>query len=189
MNRIRAFLAIELPASIKQEIQSFQNVLRENTHGISWVKSSNLHITLKFLGDIDSGQQQAISAILPDICLKSAPFSIRIEKTGFFPNANRPRILWVGCSDSEHQLEHIFTSIDRALTDIGFTHENRPFSPHLTIGRVKQPHSMGTIVTKMQKSTDFSAGQFQASAVKLIKSQLHPGGARYTPLAVFQLGK
>ena len=189
MNQIRAFLAIELPASIKREIQLFQNKLQENGQGISWVKVSNLHITLKFLGDIDWNQQQAITTILPEVCRNLLPFSISVAKTGFFPNIKRPRVLWVGCSNSKNKLVQVFTAIDSSLADIGFEPEKRLFSPHLTIGRIKQLESTALLVSQMQKNSDFSAGRFQVSEIKLIKSQLHPSGAIYTPLAEFQLGK
>ncbi|MCK5738100.1 RNA 2',3'-cyclic phosphodiesterase [bacterium] len=189
MNLIRAFLAIEIPVSIKQGIGAFQDELRESGHGVSWVKAANLHITLKFLGNIDWNQRRAIIAALPEVCQNYDPFSIRVKETGVFPNVKQPRIFWVGCSDSKNILGQIFLSIDKALTDIGFEPEARPFSPHLTIGRIKQPYSTGILVSQMQKNTFFSAGQFQASSVKLIKSELHPGGAIYTPIAEFQLGK
>lgn len=188
MEQIRTFIAIEIPASIQQQIALLQNRLKSVGGGISWVKTNNIHLTLKFLGDVPANLMQQVIEATEKACGEIKSFNLEIKGTGFFPDMKRPRVVWVGCEENSGSLQKIHQNLDLLLSNIGFKKESRRFSPHLTIGRVKDQRKIGDILNLMQQ-VPFKTEQFVASEVIVMKSQLHPAGSIYTPLAKIKLEK
>ncbi len=188
MEQIRTFIAIEIPASIQQQIALLQNRLKSVGEGISWVKTNNIHLTLKFLGDVPVNLMQQVIEATEKACADLKSFNLEIAGTGFFPDAKRPRVLWVGCEEKSGTLQKIHQNLDLVLSNLGFEKQSRRFSPHLTIGRVKDPRKLGDIPHLMQQMP-FVTDKFVASEVIVMKSQLHPAGSIYTPLAKIKIEK
>lgn len=187
MASIRTFIAIEIPSNIQRKIEVFQSILRDiKPRGISWVKVKNIHLTLKFLGDVERSQIDAINSAVAKACEEQPAFSISVDETGFFPNHQRPRVIWIGCRDKEKQLVKLHSLIDIELAKLGFEKENRQFSPHLTIGRVKDNQGLSRVV-QVVNASHFSGGLFQVQKILVLRSQLHPTGSIYTPLGEIDL--
>lgn len=185
MEKVRAFIAIEIPDEIQHQITEVQTGFKPLASGVSWVKSQNIHLTLKFLGDIPVHQVAAVAECVTEACTVIQPFEILIQGTGFFPNSRRPRVVWIGCRYPE-ALKKLHSGIDQNLAELGFEKETRKFSPHLTIARVKSIKNIDALI-KAVRETDFTGGEFRVNEVVVMKSQLHPAGSIYTPLAQIAL--
>jgi len=183
--KIRCFAAIEIPNDIKQEIDLYVQNLKEIAPEIKWVKARSLHITIKFLGEIEPDLCDSVKTSLDGISDVASSFKIKISDSGAFPNYNRPRVVWLGLSPSPGDaLFNIFKWIDNNLSDLGFEKEKRKFSPHLTIGRIKYPGNFSSLFDYMNNNK-IGEYEFNVSQVVLMQSQLHPTGAKYTPLKIY----
>jgi len=175
---MRAFIAIDLEPEIKTALQALVRGLQSARADIRWVNAGGMHLTLKFLGPIDDGQAARIKDILTGIARVHAPFPLRLEGTGAFPGDKSPRVLWVGAS-SEPALLALQDEIDVALEAEGFERERRPFTPHLTIGRVKGPDRVGKAMLELEKHKTDAFGAMTVRKVALFESILRPEGAEY----------
>ena len=186
MEKIRTFIAIEIPLEIHRQIADLQASLRQENAKIPWTKPENIHLTLKFIGDVESSQIEPISAAVRTACQTISPFQISVNEAGCFPNPNNPRVLWVGCKGESETLFTLQKNIENALSDIGFKKEKRKYSAHLTIGRVKSNFGIKPVINKMEAS-NFEGGSFMVKCVNIMKSVLHPHGAIYTVLSKIDL--
>ncbi len=185
MPTIRIFIAIEIPDSIQTKIAQLQEELKQSGEHISWTKASNIHLTLKFLGDVEETLLPEMNNSLGLICSKQAAFSFTIKNLGFFPNTRRARVLWAGIFNPGQQLAELTKKVEECLIQFGFSKENRKFNPHLTIGRVKSPLRISFI--EKIKGKSFFGGKITVGEIVVIKSDLKPTGAVYTPLVKIKL--
>jgi 2'-5' RNA ligase len=183
---IRAFIAIELSPGIQSQLDEIQKQLRNqiNDHAIHWVRSQNIHLTLKFLGDVSITNLDDLKNILADEAIKHEPFEITIGNLGAFPNNNHPRVIWVGVQ-APLNLNSLQHNLELQLEKLGFAREERSFSPHLTLGRITrnitdfERHS----VTEVLNATRIGfLGAVRVNAIHLFKSDLLPSGAVYSRL-------
>lgn len=181
MPAIRTFIAIEIPDSVQTKIAQLQDELKQEREHISWPRAQNIHLTLKFLGDVEESLLPDIIKELTSVCTTQTPFDFEIKNLGCFPSFKRARVLWVGIDSPGQQLAGLAKKIEAGLIQFGFSKENRKFNPHLTIGRVRSPLS-NNFVDKI-KEISFFGGKITAEEVAAIKSDLKPTGAVYTPLA------
>lgn len=177
---IRAFIALELPQEIKQAIADYVTPLRALDKGVSWTKAENVHLTLKFLGDTPKQQIEKVAAALREICASFAPIAAEIAGAGVFPNEHRPRVLWIGMKESSGKLAELAQRIESECRRLGFEKEERAFTPHLTIGRVKEGKAAN--VVKALRESPFPARQIVFEECVLMKSELHAKGSIYTAL-------
>ena len=142
---IRTFVAIELSDEIKRVLSELMESLREkDIREVRLVRPEGVHLTLKFLGDIPVGKVDAVKEALS--CVTShAPFELDLDGTGVFPNERKPRVLWVGIKGDMAPLNALQSDVENALEGIGFRRERRDFSPHLTIGRIRDTASEGIV--------------------------------------------
>ncbi|MCX5837113.1 MAG: RNA 2',3'-cyclic phosphodiesterase [Deltaproteobacteria bacterium] len=181
---IRAFLALDPPEEILREIARVQNRLQKLIHGdVRWVRPESIHLTLKFFGDISENAVANISAAAGKAAAAVGPFDLAIGGAGVFPDMNRPRIIWLGMNGDVVRLLTFQQELERALQEIGFPREERPFRPHLTLGRIKSPKGLIGLEEALGKGETHTAGRFVASGLSLFKSDLTPRGAIYTRLA------
>lgn len=192
MNTIRTFIAIELPQAVLEAIGRAQDWLKQETPEglVRWVQPQGIHLTLKFLGDTPANQIITIGEALQAACAGHSPFMLSIGGLGCFPDLKRPRVVWVGVAEPGGHLKRLQGAVERAISPLGFPTENRPFSPHLTLGRVKEGRTdalraLGECVTRL--SARVQMGEVHVTSVSLIRSDLLPGGAVYTPLACAEL--
>ena len=186
MSLLRAFIAVEIPPEIYQAIETKMAFLRSalNTSLVRWVPSTNIHLTLKFLGDTSPTNVELLAQMLSVETDQHQVFEIEFGGLGAFPNPKRPRVIWIGIQ-APAGLEALQHGIEAASAKLGYPVEKRPFSPHLTIGRVKQNiHASGMqkIRTTLEETQVGSLGTAQITAVHLFKSDLKPTGAVYTKL-------
>jgi len=182
---IRSFIAIEIPDFIRSQVADLQDEMRRLHSHVSWVAPRNIHVTMKFLGNIQESLVLQIGNILGEVSSRTRPFEITIENLGFFPNPRRPRVLWVGVTDRQQRLKSLFQEIEKGLLPLGFMREKRGFTPHLTIGRVRNSRGINEVVDKM-RSYHFPSQSFAAKEAVLLKSTLKPTGAVYEALGRFE---
>ncbi|MBO9368419.1 MAG: RNA 2',3'-cyclic phosphodiesterase [Chloroflexi bacterium] len=186
MEPLRLFIAIELPLALLQEIDRVVAPLRLRIPGelIRWVPYQNIHLTLKFLGEVSPSNVELICQAMAQEASRHSPFMLTIEGWGVFPELKRPRVLWIGIQ-APPELFRLQRGIDAITQRLGYLSEERSFTPHLTIGRVRaqaSPEEIALIRSSLQSfSLDFK-DSFTVNAIHLIKSDLQPQGARYTRL-------
>ncbi|OGP90478.1 MAG: 2'-5' RNA ligase [Deltaproteobacteria bacterium RBG_19FT_COMBO_43_11] len=183
---IRAFLAIEPPGDILQAVSGLQEKLKQEITGkISWTRPQGNHITLKFFGNIDKDDIKNICAVVEKQIALVPPLSLIIEKMGVFPDARRPRVLWLGSTGDVAKLTTLQLGMESDFEGIGFERGNRPFRAHLTLGRIKIPREITGISEALNKYGDFTVGEFSCKELILFQSKLMPQGAVYTELRKF----
>lgn len=186
MSVIRAFIAIDLTPEILQRLEQLSVHLKTCLEGvpIRWVPVENIHLTLKFLGDVSLANVEILKKILQTEVSNHHSFEISVGGLGAFPSPRRPRVVWVGV-EAPAELTAVQNGVEGAMAHIGYSREERPFSPHLTLGRVSRN---ATSLDERQIGEAIEAiklgflGIARVQEVHLYKSELHPNGAMYTRL-------
>ena len=186
MAKIRIFIAFELPEAQKASLRNLQSELKKQGGNVRWVRPEGIHLTLKFLGDVDENQIDEIDTATKNAANDIAAMKIQIKGTGAFPNFRRPRVFWVGVNEPSGNLSALADEIEEQLAQVGFQKEQRAFKPHLTLGRVKDSRGLDTVIKHIQ-TEEFDGGSFTAHKLVLMQSQLKPTGAEYTPLRTIEL--
>jgi RNA 2',3'-cyclic 3'-phosphodiesterase len=186
MSVIRAFIAIEISNEIQSRLEQVSSQLKQRLEGlpIRWVVVENIHLTLKFLGDVSLANLDILKKILVSVCTGYHPFEISAGGLGAFPNTHRPRVIWTGL-EAPADLTALQHSIDMESARLGYAREERPFFPHLTLGRVSRnatPVQVRTIAKVVEEFQVGFLGAARVNAVHLYQSDLKPGGAIYTCL-------
>jgi RNA 2',3'-cyclic 3'-phosphodiesterase len=187
---IRSFVAIEVEDPARAAIVAYLAVLRENIAGIAWTPPENLHVTLKFLGSVAPERLHALAEPLATLAAAWPTFVVTFTGVGAFPGATRPRVLWIGAHAPE--LEPLARGVDVASIVAGLAAEDRPYHPHVTLGRVratKVPRGNASDAAAMRAALAADRrrelGVSDARALVLFRSDTGPAGARHTPLARF----
>jgi 2'-5' RNA ligase len=194
MNTIRAFIAIELTQTILAQLSAVQSQLKAALPAgcVRWVRPEGTHLTLKFLGDVPGAQSEAIKSALALAASTVPAFSLEAGELGCFPNLRRPSVVWVGIQEPSGALVRLQRAVESAIAPLGYPSEKRPFSPHLTLGRVSRqarPGDLRRLGEYVESASIGRLGQMTASEVALIQSQLKPSGAEYTTLMRAPLGQ
>lgn len=183
---IRAFLAIDPSQEVLDEVGRIQERFKKTIQGdIRWVRPEGIHLTLKFFGYVSEADIANISQVVKNNIINIKPFTLNIRRAGVFPSINRARVLWLGMDGDIDVLIRLQKEIDTELQKYGFEVENRPFSPHLTLARIKEPKGLIGLAKIMEKSEEYTAGSFSIGGLNLFKSTLTPKGAIYTKLEYF----
>ena len=185
---IRSFLAIELPKPILRKIEEVQGELRLTHADVRWVNPEKIHLTLKFFGNIEELRIDPIFKSIEEPIRNTHPFSLKVKGVGAFPQLKNPRVIWMGLVDGREVLISFQKQIETQLEKIGFQPEDRPFHPHLTLGRMRSSRGKEELVGGMEKHREEEFGDFQIERVVLFKSDLKPTGPIYTPLREMKLG-
>lgn len=182
---IRTFVCIEIPDSIKARIAELQDSLRPIKTSVSWTKPSNIHLTLKFLGGVSASRIERVGKAVERAAVGISPFEVEVSGAGCFPSPRSPRVLWVGLSRIPDELRKLYASLEEELEQIGFEREKRRLSPHLTIGRIREPRNAQLIAEGLTEA-GFDHEAFVATEVTVMRSDLKPTGSIYTPQAVIK---
>jgi len=153
----------------------------------TWSRDANLHLTLKFLGEIPQTSVPDISTAASRAVAGIAPFSIRLEQTGAFPKQGQPRVLWVATNDSSGKLSELHARLEDELATAGFARDDRPFHPHLTVARLRQPRHARTLAAA-HKELEFEPAEIAVSELLVIRSELSSEGSQYTVVSRHALG-
>lgn len=186
---LRCFLAIELPESILNRIGEVQRALKSSKADVRWVNPENIHLTLKFFGNIEEFQIESIVKSIEEPIRTTSPISIAVQGIGAFPGLKNPRVIWVGLNDERKELVPFQNRLERELEKVGFQPEDRPFHPHLTLGRMRSNQGKDELVRGMERYREEEFGNFQVERVVLFKSDLRPTGPIYTVLREIRLGR
>jgi len=188
---IRSFIAIELPGELVKQLKDFQAALKPpGGYPAKWVDPASMHLTLKFLGNVDVKGLAAVKDETGVAISSSRRFHLVTGRTGFFPDHRRPRVFWLGLEGDIDALVALQRTIDESMSKLGYARENRPFTAHLTLARLREESS---IDDRMDFARTVQAQVFQppcnieVNSVALMRSQLTPRGAIYTRLAEFGL--
>lgn len=183
---MRVFVACELAPSVRQGIAVLQDDWRASIPSARWVRAENLHLTLRFVGDVEERTVDALRSSLEIVARAAAPFRYSLRGGGCFPNPKRARVLWVGVDPVADALRSLQQAVERAVRDQGLPPDDRGFKPHLTIARFKTPpRSVAELIGRLG-GLDF--GGTKVSEIVLFESRLSPQGARYRAVGRFALG-
>jgi 2'-5' RNA ligase len=192
MEEVRCFIAIELPDGVKRGLRELQAQLKAGSSApVKWVDPANIHLTLKFLGNVAAGRINEISLAMTEAARGTSPLSLEVKELGVFPNPRRVQIVWVGLGGEVDKLARLQQRIESGLEKLGFPPEGRRFTPHLTLARVRdqatplEREKLGQLIAE----TEFAAAdKFTVDSVRLMKSQLTREGPIYTRLSSASLG-
>ena len=188
----RTFIALPLSPAITEKLADVQRLLRRGSpeRAAHWVEPTNIHATLFFLGDILPARQHPIEKALSVVARNVRPFVFDVQRLGVFPNVNRPRVIWVGVDEPTGQLALLHRVVNEAMESVGFQPEKRPFSPHLTVGRIRRRVSRDdarAVGEAVQQAEVGYLGEVPVERMIFFRSVLKSSGAVYTPLATFDL--
>lgn len=192
-NLIRAFVAVDLPEELRIRLGELIDRLsaRIGRGTVRWVRPQGIHLTLKFLGDVGAARTEEIAGAVRSVTERHRPFQVEVGGVGCFPGPGRPRVLWVGVKEPAGALAKLQGEVEAGLAALGFPREDRPFSPHLTLARVRREASpveaakAGAFVAGLPSEI---LGEVEVGRVTLFRSELRPAGPVYTALAVANLG-
>ena len=189
---MRLFVALEIPSAVRDNLAVLIEELRAadaaaTKNKARWVRAENLHVTLKFIGNVDAGKLDAIRAALGEVS-SSGIVELRFRGVGFFPNEKRPRVLWTGAVASPN-LASLAAEIDTRLEKPGIAREAREFAPHLTLARFDPPYISEKLRAAAQENAARAFGAVRTGEFHLFESKTRPTGAEYTRLSSFSFAK
>ena len=179
---IRTFVAVNIPEAIRAALAEAQGRLRAVPADVSWTALHNIHVTLKFLGEIGESGVARVGRALEAAAAGHAPFAVAVGGFGVFPPKGPPRVLWAGTLEGAAALVSLQASVERALAALAFPREARRFSPHLTLGRVRSPRNAADLVKAAADLGSEPLGTFRVDHIDLMRTQLNPKGSIYTVL-------
>jgi 2'-5' RNA ligase len=186
--KIRSFLAFELPLEIKNVVARVSEELRQSTLNEKWVKVDNIHLTLVFMGNIETEDIPAIARGVKEVCQAFGPFDLSLKGIGCFPNRRNPRVLWLGLDGDLEPMSDFRDALQGHLTGFGIKEEKRKFKPHLTLGRFRKPKKMDSNEDQLlSRYEDLSSSVCSLRELILFKSDLKPTGAVYTKVEAWPL--
>jgi 2'-5' RNA ligase len=184
---MRTFIAIEIPEEIKRQMMEVQNGLRNSGVDASWPRPEGIHLTLKFLGEVPEAKLPEIMSSLRSAVQGTGVFRLEVAGAGAFPNAKAARVVWVGLSGDVDKLNRLQDAVEKGMADIGFAREDRKFTPHLTLGRIKYIRSREVWLKALDGIKDVEIAGFDVGAVSLMKSELKRSGAEYAEMGRVEL--
>ncbi len=161
---------------------AIQGRLRASGADVSWTRPEGMHLTLKFLGEAEEKMRPEMEAALSAAVRGRGIFSLDVVGIGTFPDIRRPRVIWIGLKEHGNNLIRLQRSVEEEFNKIGFSSEDREFTPHITLGRIRSQKNVEKLLSLIEKLRDVELNGFDASCVHLMQSQLRPTGAVYTEL-------
>jgi RNA 2',3'-cyclic 3'-phosphodiesterase len=188
-SKLRLFTAVDIPEEIREVISGAVQNLQEEVEGVRWVKSQNLHLTLKFIGNFETEKLERLIQEIQTVAERSARFTAALGGCGAFPSTKKARIVWIGMTNGGDEAGIIARKIDKRLERLGVEREDRSFSSHLTLARLKQPRDCsGQLENLDRKLKGLPEMAFVVSEVTLYQSHLGPQGPTYNQLRRLNLG-
>ena len=185
----RVFCAIALSRDLHERLTTHINRVRDavpDAHA-SWSRVDNIHLTLKFLGEISLPQVEKLSEAASRSVGGLAPFKIVLEQTGIFPKHGSPRVLWIAVNDFEGKLDELHARLEAESEKAGFPRESRPFHPHITLARLRKPQHASTLASA-HKAMEFEPAEIAVQELLVIRSELSGEGSKYTVISRHSLG-
>ncbi len=189
--RWRLFVAIAIPERVRNEMIAVQRELKPLALGdVRWAKTEQLHLTLRFLGNVPASSVEAVKQSLAAACAGAVPFHLRAEGIGFFPNERQPRVVWVGFEGDKNELTVLQMRVERRLAPFVEKPGAEKFLPHATLGRFQKyrRHKTENLLPRARELAHHVFGEWRVEDAQLFRSELSPEGARHTEVAVFPFG-
>jgi 2'-5' RNA ligase len=184
MARLRTFIAVDLGPTIRERCVALQDILARTGTDVKWVETENLHVTLLFLGEVDERTVSDLCRTVSDTCAGREAFALSVEGVGCFPNPRRPRTIWVGCGQGSAELVALHDALEPPLLELGcYRREERQYTPHITLGRVKSDRPTDKLAAALQKYATWQGGVIDVREVLVLSSQLTPQGPIYSVLS------
>ena len=185
---IRSFLAFELPRDVKTVVDRVAGEVRRSGLDVRWVKVENIHLTVVFLGNVNTENLAGVEKGAEETCLRYGPFDIALGGMGCFPNTRNPRVIWLGVEGDLDRMSPFRDALQDKLEPFGVKAEKRPFRPHLTLGRFKnRGNPPGRLLDMLSSHKDLTSPVRSLNELVLFKSELKPGGAVYTKMLSWPL--
>jgi 2'-5' RNA ligase len=189
MARLRTFIAVDIGKAIRGRAVALQEALARSGTDVKWVEPDNLHVTLLFLGEVEDRDVPAVCRVVADCAGELPPFALQVATAGCFPNPRRPRILWVGVGRGTQELVALHDALEPPLLELGcYRREDRPYTPHITLGRVKSDRPTDRLAQALAKQAGWDGGEIDVREVLVMSSELRPQGPVYTVLSRGKLG-
>jgi 2'-5' RNA ligase len=189
MDKIRTFIAVELPAVTRRRLAEVEKKLMASGADVKWVPEQNFHVTLKFLGYVEPHRVDPVMAATKAAIADVRPFDVTLFGAGAFPKPARPSVIWVGVTQGAEELKDLAERVESAMESVGFAREARAFSSHITVGRVRAPKNLDRLKELIEELREEPVDTFRVGGVAVMKSDLRPTGPIYTPLAEIEFGK
>jgi 2'-5' RNA ligase len=186
MEALRLFVALELPPEVRAVLVAGQEHLTTRQLSVRWVAPDSAHLTLKFLGSVASTEVDAVTVAMQQAASGHAPFTLQTTSLGAFPNVRQPRVVWLGLEGALQMLHSLQQDIERWIAPLGYPTEQRPFNPHLTLGRTQKDATTGQrteIGRAIQQASPLTQATWTVDSVSLMRSTLRPQGPIYTQMA------
>jgi 2'-5' RNA ligase len=186
---LRCFVAIDVPPDARDAVARAQARVRKGAAAadVRWTEPAQIHLTLAFLGTVAEERVASVSAALDPVAAAAGPLTLAAAGLGAFPSIRRPRVLWAGVAGDVERLAALAGTVQGALAPLGFLPEARPFSAHLTIGRVRTPRGAGALAAAIEEAHAMPLGSWTAAEVVLYESRLRPAGALHVPVSHHRL--
>ena len=179
---MRLFIAVGFPAGIRRSIAALGHELGRHGVPARWLPYTDMHLTLKFLGEVPASRLDDVAAAMAEVAAVTGPLTLRFERVGAFPSPRRPRVIWIGLQ-SGPRLRLLHDALDRRMTEFGIPREDRPFRPHVTLGRASREAGPGEFVDFERRASEMSLeAEVEVRKIDLMRSHLEPAGARYERL-------
>jgi len=189
MARIRTFIAVELARGVKERLVELQEELGRTAGNVKWVAPENMHLTLLFLGDVEELEVVSICRVVQERSGRHVPFTFDAEGIGAFPNSRRPKILWVGITDGVKPLRALHADLEEGLLELGcYRREERAYTPHLTLGRIRHDESGEAWGPVLLKHADWHGGSSPVDEVVVMSSEQRRDGPEYSVMGRGALG-
>lgn len=185
---LRLFVAVELSPGVRRKLMDAQRRLAPECPDVRWTREDALHLTVRFIGDAPVGQVEALAKALTAQAREVEPVDLRVEGLGCFPPAGRVRVIWAGAEEETGDLARLAENVDRALAELGYPSDGKPFRPHITLGRLKEDRSGGAVRRAVEGAT-FRGGVEGVDELVLMTSDLSSRGPRYSVISHHALGE
>jgi 2'-5' RNA ligase len=188
----RLFIAVEPPQPVRDRLAALQSEMKKlagrSADDVRWVGPENLHVTLQFLGSVADERVLAVKDAIAAVASRAAPLDLELRGAGAFPHGRKPRVLWAGLAGDVAALSALARAIGSALAPLGFPPEDRPFSPHVTLGRSRDPRGAPRLAAAIAGTADSAGPSWRVSELDVVESHLSPKGSRYETIARAPLG-
>jgi len=188
MPRIRTFIGVDIGDEVRRKAVALQQQLTRTGAGVKWAAPDGMHVTLLFLGEVDDRDLLSVCRAVTKIAQREPPFAMRVSGVGAFPNPRRPKVVWGGITDGAEPLRRLFTLLEREMLELGcHRREERDYTPHLTLGRVKSEEDGFTLAAELPKLLAWDGGRTVASEVLVYSSEFRGDTPEYTVLSRSEL--
>jgi 2'-5' RNA ligase len=184
---MRLFVAVNIPEAVRDKVAEMQSELKKAPCDVKWVDPDKFHLTLKFIGEVEDKDILSISESVACSVSGFGKFKVKVSGSGAFPRNEKPKVIWVGISEGKTELERLASNIGSGLEKLGYKKEERPFSAHLTLGRVRSFKNIAALSEKLAALENADAGSFTVESVDLMQSLLCAEGPEYIVLRNFSL--